>query len=107
VLDPTARFEIRKSTMNLQVFKDSLERSTPPENLGLPLQALWHLARGDWDQAHTLAQAGTDEASAWVHAHLHRVEGDEENAGYWYRRARKPHARTPLIEEQEDIVSAL
>ena len=93
--------------MDLQTFKNSLDRAAPPDDLGLPLQALWHLAKGDWDRAHSLAQAGNDEASAWVHAHLHRVEGDEANAGYWYRRAGRPHARTPLNEEREDIVSAL
>ena len=93
--------------MDLQTFKNSLDRAAPPDDLGLPLQALWHLAKSDWDRAHTLAQAGNDEASAWVHAHLHRVEGDEANAGYWYRRAGKPYATTPLIGEREHIVSAL
>jgi hypothetical protein len=53
-----------------------------------------------------LAQAADDGASTWVHAHLHRVEGNEANAAYWYRRAGKPHARTALDEERKDIVSA-
>jgi hypothetical protein len=48
-----------------------------------------------------------DESGAWVHAHLHRARGEEGNAGYWYRRAGKPHARTPLSEEWDEIVAAL
>jgi hypothetical protein len=93
--------------MDFQFFRDSLHRDAPPEGLGTALQALWHLAKGDWDRAHRLAQADNDWASAWVHAHLHRVEGDEANAGYWYRRAGKPPSRAPFNEEREEVVSAL
>lgn len=63
----------------------------PPPGLSRALQALWHEARGEWDAAHTLAQEAGGNDGAWVHAYLHRKEGDEANAGYWYRRA----GRTP------------
>jgi len=93
--------------MNLQLFRGSLHRDAPPEGVGTALQALWHLAKGDWHRAHRLAQAEQDRSCAWVHAHLHRVEGDEANAGYWYRRAGRPPSRAPLERELDEIVSAL
>ncbi len=71
------------------------------------LTALWHDARGDWERAHESAQAGDDAGSAWVHAYLHRKEGDLGNAGYWYRRAGKPVCKMSLDEEWEEIVLEL
>ncbi len=79
----------------------------PPAGAGAPLAALWHLAKGDWHKAHETVQDDDGAAAAWVHAHLHRVEGDESNAGYWYARAGKPHAKEPLGEEWELIAEAL
>jgi hypothetical protein len=79
---------------------------SPPEGKGAPLAALWHVARGEWDRAHALVQAEESAAAAWVHAHLHRVEGDESNAGYWYRRAGKPHAKSSHDEEWDQIANA-
>ncbi len=61
--------------------------SAPPADLSLALQALWHDARGDWSRAHECAQADKGRDGAWVHAYLHRKEGDLGNAGYWYARA--------------------
>jgi hypothetical protein len=69
----------------------------PP--LGGPLRALAEDARGDWDAAHAAAQAGEDADSAWVHAYLHRKEGDLANAGYWYRRAGRAMPAGTLEEE--------
>ena len=57
------------------------------------LLALWHDAKGDWDGAHRVAQDVDGENAAWVHAYLHRKEGDASNADYWYRRARRLHSR--------------
>jgi hypothetical protein len=71
------------------------------------LQALWLAGKGDWDGAHDLAQRDERGAGDWVHAHLHRKEGDLANAGYWYRRAGKPVARGSLDEEWAAIVAAL
>ena len=93
--------------MDLAAFKASLDGDAPPQGLGRALQALWHEAKGDWNQAHRLAQAQEDAAGALVHAYLHRVEGDEGNAGYWYRRAGKPHSSAPLQAEWAEIAEAL
>jgi len=58
-----------------------------PASLDLALQALWHDAQGDWTRAHDLAQEASSRSGDWVHAYLHRKEGDIGNAGYWYSRA--------------------
>ena len=93
--------------MDLATFKQSLDRDAPPEGLGRALAALWHAAKGDWDEAHHLAQAQKDAVGAWVHAYLHRVEGDLSNAGYWYRRAGTPPSTAPLEQEWDEIADAL
>ena len=93
--------------MDFKTFKASIIHNTPPEGIARALQALWHEAKGDWDAAHKLAQAQDDRTGAWVHAYLHRVEGDTANAGYWYRHAGKPDSSAPLNEEWDEIVSAL
>jgi hypothetical protein len=72
-----------------------------------PLQALKLAAAGDWDGAHRIVQDDPSPEAAWVHAHLHRVEGDLGNAGYWYRRAGKPAATGDLAEERVAIEKAL
>jgi hypothetical protein len=72
-----------------------------------PLKALGLVAAGDWDGAHALVQDDASKEAAWVHAHLHRVEGDLDNAGYWYRRAGKPVATNDLAEERKAIEKAL
>ena len=79
----------------------------PPAELSPPLAALWHLARDEWDAAHGAAQSDNGRDGAWVHAHLHRVEGDLANAGYWYRRADRPASEAPLDDEWEQIAAAL
>jgi hypothetical protein len=93
--------------MDLAQFKRSLDDDRPPAGLSLALQALWWDAKGDWAEAHRCAQAQDDAAGAWVHAYLHRREGDAANAGYWYRRAGKPAAADPLDSEREAIARAL
>ena len=84
----------------------SLEQSAPPK-LGPALHALWCERKGDWEKAHVLAQAETTPAGSWVHAYLHRREGDEGNAGYWYRRAGKPFPIEGMDEEWASIARAL
>ncbi|HEY2932731.1 MAG TPA: hypothetical protein VGK99_13390 [Acidobacteriota bacterium] len=94
--------------MTFEEFQSSLKSDKqPPEGLSPALQALWQEAKGDWDAAHNTAQdvAGAD--GAWVHAYLHRKEGDIGNARYWYARARKPEFQEDLIKEWEHIVTAL
>ena len=80
-----------------------------PSAAGLsPAQAaLWWTARGDWERAHEAAQSVSNPETDWVHAHLHRVEGDEENARYWYRRAARPAAGGSLEAEWAEIAAAL
>ena len=94
--------------MDLAAFTASLAQADPPPGLPTPLVALWHAARDEWDAAHAIVQAREgDPAHDWVHAHLHRVEGDLGNAGYWYRRARKPMAQGDLAAERDAIVAEL
>jgi hypothetical protein len=92
--------------MTLTEFKATLSSEQPPA-VPPALVALWHDAKGHWNAAHTAAQDVDDESGAWVHAYLHRKEGDETNAGYWYRRAGRPHVRGSLGEEWEAIAEAL
>ena len=92
--------------MTLDEFLGTLQNSSPPPLDGA-LRALWHDARGDWEAAHTVAQDIHNEAGSWVHAYLHRKEGDQANAAYWYRRAGKPVEHGPLEEEWKAIAAAL
>jgi len=93
--------------MTLDDFKATLVLAAPPAGLHPAVIALWHDAKGDWDRAHEVAQEIDDETGAWVHAYLHRKEGDAGNAAYWYRRAGQPVARGPLDDEREAIAAAL
>jgi len=93
--------------MDLDTFRASLADAAPPSELAPALQALWHEAKDDWQRAHHLVQDENDRDSAWVHAYLHRKEGDADNAGYWYRRARKPVSDQSLSEEWTTIASTL
>jgi hypothetical protein len=93
--------------VQLDQLKASLGEPAPPPELAPALRALWLEARGDWDAAHDLANEAGGRDGAWVHAYLHRKEGDLENAAYWYRRAgRTPHEGT-LELEWEEIAAAL
>jgi len=87
-------------------FHASLSGSAPPAGAPL-LRALWHDARGEWDTAHGIAQDVETPDGAWVHAYLHRKEGDIGNARYWYRRAARPEAQDSLESEWERLVAAL
>ncbi len=93
--------------MDLAAFRASLKEDRPPRGLSPPLKALWWAARDDWGKAHGIAQEHDDAASAWVHAYLHRVEGDAANAGYWYRRAGRAAAKGALQEEWAAIAIGL
>jgi hypothetical protein len=94
--------------MTLAEFETSLDGKEPPPSLHLALQALWWDAKGDWNRAHQCAQADEGDPSCdWVHAYLHRKEGDTSNAGYWYRRVGKPMVQAPLPEEWRAIARAL
>ncbi len=77
------------------------------ESLPPALQAMWYDKTGDWDKAHQIVQDASDAHSAWVHAYLHRKEGDDSNARYWYKRSRQPEFKGALSQEWEQIVSGL
>lgn len=93
--------------MTVAELRATLQDSAPPDGLGPCVRALWFAAKGDWDQAHAIAQEEHDEAGAWVHAHLHRIEGDLGNAGYWYRRAGQPVCQDPIDEEWAAMTAVL
>jgi hypothetical protein len=93
--------------MTLDELTRTLRDAAPPAGLSGALTALWHDAHGDWDDAHRIAQEVDDANGAWVHAYLHRKEGDLGNAGYWYRRAGQPVAADDLESEWRRIVTAL
>jgi len=88
-------------------FKASVSGAAPAPGLDAPLAALWWAAKGGWDQAHKIVQDEETTEAAWVHAYLHRVEGDLGNAGYWYRRAAKPVATGSLETEWDQMVAKL
>lgn len=92
----------------LDAFRESVAAATPPADAGPALQALWWLRRGDWTRAHELVQQHEDDpACNWVHAHLHRQEGDMNNAGGWYRRAGKPVSTLSLQDEWSQLAAEM
>lgn len=93
--------------MQLDEFVDSLGQDQPDSTLPTLLQALWHDAHGDWDRAHKLTQKQDSTDAAWVHAYLHRKEGDLGNARYWYRRSGHEEPVVSLQEEWRAIAAAL
>lgn len=92
--------------MTFDEFQAATRQDVEPDLPPL-LRALWHDARGRWDRAHSLAQDVETRDGAWVHAYLHRREGDLGNAGYWYRRAGRPVCTADLTDEWADIARAL
>jgi hypothetical protein len=88
---------------------EELKALADPQTLSLPLQALWHDGRGDWERAHELCQQAGSRDGDWVHAYLHRKEGDLGNAAYWYARAKRsvPGAGVSLDQEWVELVRAL
>ena len=93
--------------MTLQELRNSLRSDEPPEHLSLALAGLWWDAKGDWTRAHESAQQDEGPEGSWVHAYLHRKEGDQGNAAYWYARAGKPVCREPLETEWLNIARDL
>lgn len=95
------------AALTLDQFVATIDAHDRPEGLSHLLDALWHERHGDWDAAHRLAQDADDGDGAWVHAYLHRREGDLTNAAHWYRRADRTPARGTLDEEWLEIVGTL
>jgi len=93
--------------MTLEEFRDSLQRDEPPRGLSIALTSLWWDAKGNWKQAHETAGQDEGPAAAWVHAYLHRKEGDTSNAAYWYGRANRPRSEAALEQEWTEISESL
>lgn len=91
--------------MTIEQFKSSLEKSSIP-GLSVYLESLWYDGKGDWEKSHTVIQDVEDKDAAWIHAYLHRKEGDTWNADYWYRRAGKTRPAISLEKEWEELVKA-
>ena len=90
--------------MTLQEFKTSLTNDNPPEDISDFLKALWYEGKGDWEHAHELAQSANTVDYCLIHAYLHRKEGDQWNAGYWYNRANQTLPVVPPELEWEQLV---
>jgi len=93
--------------MTIDAFTSSLSQPFPPVGISKLLQALWYDGKNDWEQAHNIAQDISSDEGSWVHAYLHRKEGDAGNAAYWYRRAGKSLPRIGLEDEWKLLAEAL
>ena len=89
----------------LTEFKESLKMEQPANGLSVQLKSLWYEGKDDWHQAHAQVDSLSDKESAWVHAYLHRKEGDIWNADYWYSKARQKRPDLSLDEEWEMLVA--
>ncbi len=88
------------STMDYKSFNYTLDMGQPPSDFIEPVKAMWWERKGYWEKAHEIVQVRSDKDSAWVHAYLHRKEGDESNAAHWYEKAgRKP----PVVDHEEEF----
>ena len=94
------------TAMNAASFRTSLTAPEPPAELDRLLQALWFAWNGRWDESHDAVNACPGPDGSWLHAHLHREEGDLGNADYWYRKAGRPRPDSSLEEEREEMLAA-
>ena len=92
---------------NYAQFEATLAGSQPPPDWLEGLKALWYDAKGDWEASHNIAQDMHNKLGSWIHAYLHRKEGDRFNAGYWYRQANRPFSKLSLEDELKEIVEFL
>jgi len=93
--------------MKFKEFNQSLDNPNPPAELNPYALAMWNDAKGDWEKAHKIVQDLPGPIAAWIHAYLHRKEGDAGNAGYWYRLAGRKMPAHSLPDEWEEIVKAV
>ena len=93
--------------MDYNQFNYSLDMGHPPDEYSEPLKAMWWERKGEWEKAHSIVQAESTETAAWVHAYLHRKEGDDSNASFWYKSAKKDFPDMDLKEESIEIVKNL
>ena len=93
--------------MDYDDFISSLKDTNPPTNISDYLLAMWHALNNNWDDAHKIIQSINDDIASWIHAYLHRLEGDISNANYWYERAGKNPTNIPLDGEAEKIILSI
>lgn len=93
--------------MNRTTWNTSLDNTMPPSNFTPLQQAIWYAVKGDWQKSHQIDQRIAGPQAAWVHAYLHRLEGDEWNARFWYSQAGRPFPTVSLPEELNQIVDEL
>jgi hypothetical protein len=93
--------------MTFEEFKQSLANDAPTPDLSVPLAALWWDAKGDWARAHALVDELETRDGMAVHAYLHRKEGSDGNADYWYRRAGREFHRPSLEDEWKALAEGL
>lgn len=93
--------------MTLADFNRTLSQHLPPAELPDLLKAMWWEAKGDWDKSHEVVQDASDRLGCWVHAYLHRKEGDRFNAKYWYDRAGRSFPEISLEQEWSEITQHL
>jgi hypothetical protein len=86
--------------MTLNEFRSSVD----PAGFSVELEALWYDGKGDWGKSHDVIQDVNSKNAAWIHAYLHRKEGDMGNAQYWYSRAGKPMPVVSLDDEWKSLV---
>ncbi|WP_046369783.1 hypothetical protein [Flavihumibacter petaseus] len=92
--------------MTYSAFRESMAAATPPAHLSPYLQALWFAGNNQWDAAHDLVQDLPDKKAAHIHAYLHRLEGDDGNAGYWYASAGVKFPGVAVEDEWEQLVKS-
>src|SRR4030095_1697032 len=93
--------------MTFEQFQQSLSKSSPPSTISKHLESLWYAGKGDWEQSHNIIQDINDSDASWIHAYLHRKEGDHWNADYWYRRANRKMPSVSLEDEWKSIAEIL
>ena len=91
--------------MIYNTFIQSLKNNSPPIGISKPMQAMWYAKKGNWYKAHQIAQNITSDSGSWIHAYLHRVEGEESNARYWYNMANIKPINTDFNEEAKRIIT--
>lgn len=89
---------------NYTEFEETLNEPAPPIAWPDALKALWFDATGDWESSHNIAQDMHTQIGSWIHAYLHRKEGDRFNAGYWYRQTGRSYPELSLEEELQEMV---
>jgi hypothetical protein len=92
--------------MNYSDFEKYCRENDEASELTELLRGLFELKKGRWEKAHEVAQEQKNENGSWLHAHLHRVEGDLSNASYWYHQAKRPVSKTSLDAEWQELAQA-